>query len=49
MVVILTHFDDPEFRAAAAQAGACAFVLKEDLTTLKEVCHVHATSTYKAP
>jgi CheY-like chemotaxis protein len=33
-VVILTQYDDPELRAEAARAGACAYVLKDDVTAL---------------
>lgn len=33
-VIILTAFDSPAFRAAAARAGAVAFVLKSDLGRL---------------
>jgi len=33
-IVILTHYDDPELRAEAAQAGACAYVLKDNLPAL---------------
>jgi DNA-binding NarL/FixJ family response regulator len=37
-VAIVTNFDDREFREAAEKAGARAYVLKEDLSQLKEVC-----------
>jgi two-component system, chemotaxis family, chemotaxis protein CheY len=37
-VAIVTNFDDKEFREAAEKAGARAFVLKEDLSQLREVC-----------
>jgi len=30
-IVIVTQYDDPEYREAAINAGACAYVLKEDL------------------
>lgn len=33
-VVIVSQYDDPELRRAAAQAGACAYVLKENLYEL---------------
>ena len=42
-VVIVTNFDDPEYREAAVHAGARAFILKEDLSRLKEVCLHRAT------
>jgi CheY-like chemotaxis protein len=34
-VVIVTQHDEPDLREAAARAGACGYVLKEDLLTLK--------------
>ncbi len=33
-VVIVSQHDDPELRKAAAQAGACAYVLKDNLYEL---------------
>lgn len=36
-VLIMTSFDDPGVREAAAAAGACAFVLKDDLLALRRV------------
>ena len=33
-VVMVSQYDEPEFRAAAHRAGALAFVSKEDLTPL---------------
>lgn len=33
-VVIVSQYDDPELRRAAARAGACAYVLKENLHEL---------------
>ena len=36
-VLIMTSFDDPSVREAAAAAGACAFVLKDDLLALRGV------------
>jgi len=33
-VVIVTNYDDPDLRQAASQAGACGYVLKEDLIEL---------------
>ena len=36
-VLIMTSFDDPGVRDAAAAAGACAFVLKDDLLALRRV------------
>jgi CheY-like chemotaxis protein len=34
-VVIVTQYDEVELREAAARAGACGYVLKEDLLALK--------------
>ena len=36
-VIIVTDYDDPQLRAVAERSGACAFVLKEDLTALAQV------------
>ncbi len=37
-VVIVTDYSDKEFRSAAEEAGAIAYVLKEDLIKLRELC-----------
>jgi CheY-like chemotaxis protein len=34
-VIIVTQYGDAHLRAAAAQAGACGYVLKEDLLTIR--------------
>ena len=36
-VVIVTDYDDARLRQAAQQAGACAYVLKEDLFELRVI------------
>lgn len=36
-VLIMTSFDDPGVREAARAAGACAFVLKDDLLALRRI------------
>ena len=36
-VLVMTSFDDPGVREAAEAAGACAFVLKDDLLALRDV------------
>jgi two-component system response regulator DegU len=36
-VVIVTGYDDEGLRYAAREAGACAYVLKQDLTDLAEL------------
>ena len=33
-IVIVTQYDDAQLRAEAARAGACAYVLKDDLAAL---------------
>ncbi len=39
-IVIVTNFDDKEFRAEAEKAGARSYVLKEDLIRLRQVCNI---------
>lgn len=34
-IIIVTQFDDPHWRAAATQAGACGYVLKANLLDLR--------------
>ena len=34
-ILIVTKYDDEEMRAEAAQAGACGYVIKEDLSQLR--------------
>lgn len=36
-VLVMTSFDDPVVRDAAEAAGACAFVLKDDLLALRRI------------
>jgi len=36
-VVIVTHYGDPAFRHAAGRAGACGYVLKENLFELRNM------------
>ena len=36
-VLVMTSYDDPGVREAAAAAGACAFVQKDDLLALRAV------------
>jgi CheY-like chemotaxis protein len=36
-VVIVTDYDDDELRIAARAAGACAYVIKQDLTGLESI------------
>jgi CheY-like chemotaxis protein len=35
-IIIVTQYDDPYWRAAASQAGACGYVLKENLLELRQ-------------
>ncbi len=36
-IVILTNYDDPDFRDAAKEAGTLAFVLKEHLNDIRSI------------
>ena len=36
-IVIVTQYDHPNLRKAAASAGACAYVLKEDLMEIPRI------------
>jgi len=36
-IIIVTQHDDPELRAEAVRAGACAYVLKDDLEGLTQL------------
>jgi len=36
-VVVVTDYDDPNLRRAASLAGACAYVLKDDLWELRGI------------
>lgn len=36
-VIIVTDYDDEDLRAAALKAGACNYVLKEELANLPEI------------
>ncbi len=42
-VVIVTSYDDPGLRAAAFEAGACEYILKDDLYKLPEVLRTPRT------
>jgi CheY-like chemotaxis protein len=44
-IVIVTDYDDEELRAAASQAGACAYALKQDLANLAELISFVANKT----
>jgi len=35
-IIIVTQYDDPRWRAAAADAGACDYVFKDDLLELRQ-------------
>ena len=37
-IAIVTNFDDKEYRTAAKEAGAQAYILKEELIKLREMC-----------
>lgn len=36
-IIIVTNYDDRDFRKAAREAGACAYVVKENLFELKQI------------
>ena len=36
-VIVVTRFDDNDLRAEARQAGACGYVLKDDLSQLPQI------------
>src|SRR5262245_57905004 len=36
-IIIVTQYGDPHLRAAAAQAGACGYVLKENLFEMRSL------------
>lgn len=36
-IVIVTNFDDPDFRDSARRAGACNYVLKENLFDIRRI------------
>ena len=36
-IIIVTQYDDPHWRAAASRAGACGYVLKENLLELRQM------------
>lgn len=38
-IVIVTDYDDDSLREAARQAGACAYVIKEELFALNRILH----------
>ena len=39
-ILIVTQFDDPHWRTAATEAGACGYVLKENLLELRRLLQV---------
>jgi CheY-like chemotaxis protein len=43
-VVIVTNYDDEEFREAARNAGAIGFVIKDNLLELREIITVRKTN-----
>jgi YesN/AraC family two-component response regulator len=40
-IIIITQYDEPEYRRAADIAGAYAFVLKENIDELHTILHNH--------
>ena len=43
-IVIVTSFDDAGLREAAFQAGACGYVLKENLLELRQILQTNGTN-----
>ena len=41
-ILIVTQFDDPHWRTAATEAGACGYVLKENLLDLRRLLQVRS-------
>jgi len=39
-IVIVTDYDDKEFRSTAEQIGAKGYILKEELIKLRDICSV---------
>jgi CheY-like chemotaxis protein len=37
-IIFITDYDDKEFRAAAKRIGAAAYIVKEELIKLREIC-----------
>ena len=44
-IIIVTQYDDPYWREAAQQAGACGYVLKENLLDLRALMQADAGRT----
>ncbi|MEI9978886.1 MAG: response regulator transcription factor [Edaphobacter sp.] len=47
-ILMLTDYDDEELRAASREAGACGYVLKQNLTGLAALVQ-HFVETSRAP
>ena len=43
-VIIVSNYDDPDLRAAAHQAGACDYVVKENLLNLRRILSAKAAA-----
>lgn len=41
-IMIVTDYNDAELRRSAREAGACEYVVKEDLLDLRRILHEHA-------
>ncbi|MCA1849471.1 MAG: response regulator transcription factor [Acidobacteria bacterium] len=49
-VMIVTDYDDEKLREAARSAGACEYVVKEDLFALRRIlCGTHGRAERKGP
>jgi hypothetical protein len=45
---MVTNYDDPALREAAALAGACGYVLKRDLLDLRRIL-LDLSATFETP
>jgi DNA-binding NarL/FixJ family response regulator len=45
-IVMVTHYDDRELREAAREAGACGYVVKDDLLALRSYLE-HSMKSHK--
>ena len=43
-IIIVTQYDDPAYREAARDAGACNYILKDNLLALLNIIHQNSTN-----
>ena len=44
-IMILSQYDDPNLRAAADRAGACGYILKENLLDVPTIIEAHSPAS----